>query len=225
MINTIATKRGIGIELWGTYNDLSNLYYTIEKFWTIERKEDEEDFENRDKLISGFVYELRKAFEGSRLKRKSNQLNKEGDELFGAEFSWIHILFSLVSIRHNMRYIEVNKDEIELFEDIESNIQKSLFNYDSKGAISIIPFFNGAVYSGNKYIYQYMRCINAEFFLLGGGKKAFRQMPKLLNKAIYNSSEYIDYLNLLTKDAKKYNCEINELELNDDHIDYMSIKW
>lgn len=67
MIYIVPTKKGFGVEIWGTYDDLSNLYEVLGKFWNDENGL-AKGAENRDKLISGFSYEISKAKEGSRLK-------------------------------------------------------------------------------------------------------------------------------------------------------------
>lgn len=61
MIYILPTKHGMGVEIWGTYDDLSNFYDFIGKFWNNDNKLNLKGFENRDKLISGFSYEISKA--------------------------------------------------------------------------------------------------------------------------------------------------------------------
>lgn len=52
----------------GTYDDLRNIYEVIGKFWNQDDLANKKGFQNRDKLISGFANEIRKAQEGSMLK-------------------------------------------------------------------------------------------------------------------------------------------------------------
>ena len=70
-----------------------------------------------------------------------------------------------------------------------------------------------------------MRGINLDSFLLGGGKKAFRKLPELLKRSVLYSEEYDAYKTFLNSEAKKMNCDINDLEIDDDRIDYEGIKW
>jgi len=70
-----------------------------------------------------------------------------------------------------------------------------------------------------------MRSINLDYYLLGGGKRAFRKLPELLRRGIFFTAEYKSYRNFLEEDAKRLNCTIEELELDDDDINYKSIKW
>ncbi|MFZ4402109.1 MAG: DUF6904 family protein [Bacteroidales bacterium] len=225
MIYIIPTKRGMGVELWGTYQDLNNFYEVIGKFWNDENNLNIKGFENRDKLISGFSYEVRKAFEGSRLKRNTNHFSFDTIEYFGAQISWVHFLFSISALKFNMRYIETNKFDISMILQIEFWLEKAMTNYDEIGAKYLIGFIEDGIYGANDYIYQFMRSINLDYYLLGGGKKAFRKLPELLKRGIFYTDEYKEYIDFLEKEAKRLNCTITDMEINDDDIDYMSIKW
>lgn len=225
MIYTIPTKRGIGIELWGTHDDLLSLYEVIGKFWNNENFSKYKDFENRNVLISGFSFELRKAYEGSKLKRKFSHFSNESILHYGAKFSWVHIIFSLHALRYNMRLIESTKYDLAIFLQLEYWLEISMRNYDLIGAKKMQYFICDGIYGGNKYLYQFMRSINAEFFMLGGGKNAFRKLPDLMNRAILFSDEYNQYMDILDKESKRLNCEISVLELDDDDIEYDKIDW
>lgn len=220
MIQIKATKRGVGIEIWGTYNDLEELYQFIGKFWSIEKYENVSGFASRDKVLSGFVHEIRKAKEGSRLKR-----NIENQEYFGAQISWVHCLFSLSALKYNMRFFELSKIEIAQILILEYDIEVALKAYDEVGATNLIGYIEDGLYGANPHIYQYMRYINLEFFKLGGGKNAFRKLPKLLQKGVYYTDEYRDYASFLKAESERIKCSIDDLELSDDHFDYESIKW
>ena len=97
-------------------------------------------------------------------------------------------------------------------------------SYDSIGAKKLLPFLNDAIDAGNEYLYLYMRNINATFFEMKGGKNSFRKLADLLRTSIYSTEEYIDLLNFLQSEAKKHNCVIEDLELNDDD-DIYEIEW
>ena len=95
MVYTVPTKKGMGLELWGTYDDLINLYQVIGKFWDDERFQSYKGYEDKTKLISGFSYEIRKAYEGSREKRNHSHYSLDEIPYLGTKFSWPHILFSI----------------------------------------------------------------------------------------------------------------------------------
>ncbi|WP_455642808.1 DUF6904 family protein [Parabacteroides sp.] len=224
MIYIVPTKKGFGVEIWGTYDDFSNLYEVIGKFWNYEGGLQIKDGENRDKLISGFSYEIRKAKEGSRLKRKSSHLSYEEQEYFGTQISWVHFLFSLTAIKYNMRFCETNKFDIAMILQIEFWLEKAMNKYDEMGAKNLIGFIDDGLYAANSYIYQFMRSINMQFFILGGGKRAFRKLPDLLKQGIFFTNEYKEYEAFLKNEAKRLDCDINELDLNDDDVIY-DVEW
>lgn len=225
MIYIIPTKRGMGVELWGDYEDLNNFYEVISKFWNDENKLNINGFENRDKLISGFSYEVRKAYEGNRLSRKSSHFSLEEVEYFGTQISWVHFLFSLSALRFNMRYSETTKYDISIFLQIEFWLEKAMNSYDKIGAEKLIDFIDNGIYGANDHIYQFMRSINLDYFLLGGGKMAFRKLPELLKRGILNTDDYKEYQTFLEKESERLNCEISAIEISDDHIDYQKLKW
>ena len=74
MIYLIPTKRGIGVEMWGTYEDLKTLHEVVGRFWNDENYESNKGFENRDSLLSSFSYEIRKAKEGRRKKSDGSEM-------------------------------------------------------------------------------------------------------------------------------------------------------
>lgn len=225
MTYIITTKNGLGIELWGTEDDLQNLHEVIAKFWGDEDFFNTKGFANRDALIGSFSYEVRKAYEGSRLMMPTSHHSTKAIEHFGVQISWVHILFSLSALRYNMRFMESNKSDLITLLQLEENLERAMNTYDKVGASLLVPFIDGGIYAGNEYLYQYMRCINADYFEMGGGKKAFRLLPVLLNKAVLYSDEYNEYLDFLSGEAKRLKCDISELELDDDHVSYDTIAW
>lgn len=225
MLYIIPTKNGIGVEIWGTYGDLKNLYNTISKFWNLEEFLIQSDFKNRDNLISSFSYELRKAYDGNRLKREHSHFYFEPLQYLGFQLSWVHVLFSLNALRYNMRFIESNKYDLSIFLQLEHWLEDAMIQYDEIGAKSLKHYISDGIYSGNKFIYQFMRSINYDYYLLGGGKKSFRKLPTLLKRSIFLSEEYKNYLEFLEIEAKKNNCDISDLELIDEDSVYENIKW
>lgn len=225
MLYIIPTKRGLGVELWGTFEDLDSLYSVIAKFWNNENLLTKKGFENRDKLISGFSYEIRKAKEGSRERRMASHFSLESINYLGVKISWVHFLFSLSAIKYNMRFSETNKFDISTILQIEFWLEKAMNSFDEIGAKKLCGFIEEGIYGANEHIYQFMRSINTDYFLLGGGKRAFRKLPELLKRAIFGVEEYTEYQELLQREAKRLNCEITDIEINDDYLDYENLKW
>lgn len=225
MFYILPTKKGIGVELWGTHEDLTDIYKVIEKFCYDENKLNIKGFKNRDDLISGFTYEIRKAYEGKRLKRETSHFSFEKLDYFGVQISWVHFLFSLTALKYNMRYYETTKYDISIFLQIEFWLEKAMKKYDKVGAYNLIGFIEDGLDGANEYIYHYMRIINLDYQKLGGGKKAFRKLPYLLRRGIFFTDEYNTYKILLENEAKKLGCEVNDLDIDDNDFDYDCIKW
>ncbi|MGV0846035.1 DUF6904 family protein [Empedobacter falsenii] len=208
MLYLIPTKRGLGVELWGAYEDLNNLYNIISKFYNDENKSNIKGFESRDSIISGISYEIRKAKDGNRLKRNSSHYSFEEYTYYGTQIFWVHFLFFLSSIKYNMRYNETNKFDISQVLLIEFWLEKAMNKYDLIGANDLSRFIDDAIYGANDYIYQYMRSINIDYLSLGGGIKAFRNLPNLLKRGIFYTDEYNEYLEFLKDESTKHGCDI-----------------
>lgn len=225
MIYIIPTKRGIGVELWGTYDDLGGLYEFIGKFWHGEDDVNYPGSENRDKLISGFSYEIRKAKDGSRLKRNTSHFSQDKQLYYGSQITWVDFLFSLTAVKHHMRFKETNKFDISQILLLEFWLEKAMKSYDEEGAKALTGFIGDALYAANRHIYQCMRSVNLDFLKLGGGKRSFRKLPELLKRGVYYTEEYKEYEDFLEIEGKKLGCESSELELSDDDFDYENLKW
>ncbi|SDD66769.1 DUF6904 family protein [Pedobacter soli] len=219
------TKKGLGAELWGTYDDLRTIYEVIGKFWSQEGYTEKSGFFTRDQILSGFAHEIRKAYEGQRLTREYSHFMPDPVPHFGCRLSWVHIIFSINAIRFNMRYFENNKMDLGLLLQIEYWIEESLRSFDAQGALSLIGYLNSNVDAANPYLYQYMRSINADYFALRGGKTAFRQLSKLFRRAAAGTDDYQAYHSFLTIEAQRLKCGIEELELSDDDLDYDKLIW
>lgn len=227
MIYMIPTKRGMGVEIWGTYGDLHVLYDIIGKFWN---KEDINSINikasaNRDKAISAFSYDIRKAFQGSRLIRPGGHFPYAEGKHLGVQISWPHFLFSLTAIKFNMLYYPTDKQDIAQIMLLEYWLENAMFSYDTVGARQLSGFIEDGLHGANPHIYQYMRSITYEFFMLGGGKTAFRKLPQLLKKGIFFSEPYKAYEQHLRSEAKRLNCDSTDLELGDDDFEYEDVLW
>lgn len=226
MLYLIPTKKGIGIQLWGTYSDLDATYEVVSKYLANEDSYDLPGKENRAKLISSFTYEIRKAKENSRLEERKNHFYPfEESQYLGVEISWVHILFSLTAIKYEMSCQPTSKFELSIIFQIEHWLKKAMYSYDVKGAALLEPFIDDGLHGGNPYIYHYMRQVNMNYYLLGGGKRSFRQLPELLKTGVLYTDSFKSFQAELEAHAKRLGCRVNDLEIHDDHIDYDSIKW
>lgn len=220
----IPTKRGIGVQLWGTYDDLNALYDSITEYFLGEDRILYRGDENRLKLLSSFSYEIRKAYEGARLKRNGGHYAHGDQEYLGTQASWVHILFVLAGLRFASGFHKVSKLDAAWILQLEYWTEHAMRTYDEKGAKELVHFVDGTLYGGNEYIYHYMRSTNAMFIMQGGGKRAFRYLPRLLERGVPISDEYEDYKKSLETEAKKLNCSVDDMEIDDDHVNY-EIPW
>lgn len=224
MLYTTHTKRGLGVQVWGSYDDLRTLYDIISKFWNVPEFEHISGFENRNELISSFSYEVRKGMAGSRVSYKDPRLPENGNQLYGFEVSWVHIIFSLAALKENWNLIPPNKLDLSVFYSLGYWIEDALEAYGSATVDKIKPYLNGAIYGANPCLYQFMRQINMDFFLLEGGKQAFRKLPSLLRASTYGTTEYNKVNNDFEKDAKRSGCRPHEIDF-DEESDIYEIVW
>ncbi|WP_121967261.1 hypothetical protein [Myroides sp. N17-2] len=225
MFYLLSTKNGIGFELWGSYEDLSSLYDSFDGLWNNEEYLHKPDFKSRDSIIGSMLYEIRKAFQGNRLEREGSHFHLNSTPYFGCQISWVDGLFFLHAIRYNTRYFQTNKFQLAYLLQLEFWLEKAMYSYDPVGAVNLSHYITSGIDASNECLYIYMRRINLDYFLLNGGKKAFRQLPKLLKKACFGTVEYSAYKVELKKEAKKLNTIASDLELDDDNFDYDSVKW
>lgn len=225
MIYIIPTKRGIGVDLWGTSDDLGSLYDFLTKFWHGEDDVNYPGSENRDKLINGFSYEIRKAKEGSRLKRSTSHFSTDKQLYFGTRITWVDFLFSLTAVKYHMRFKETNKFDISQLLLLEYWLEKAMYGFDEEGSKSLTGFIEDGLYGANRQIYQCMCSINLDFLKLGGGELAFRSLPELLKRGVYGTEEYRSYEQFRIAEATRLGCDSSELEVNDADFDYENLQW
>ncbi|TDD99384.1 DUF6904 family protein [Flavobacterium cellulosilyticum] len=219
------TKKGLGVELWGNYDDLTLLYEVTANLWNKESNLNNDGFESRDKIISSFSYEVRKSYEESRLISEHGYYIFSESKYYGCQLSWIHLLFVISALRYNTRYYSISELDQSILMQLEYWFEKAMFSYDPQGASVLSNYIKGNIYSGNPNLYLYMRRINAEYFCMPRGKKSFRQLPNLLKTACNYTDEYSTYEKSLEKSAKQFDCKISALELNDDNVNYEDLQW
>lgn len=219
MFYLLPTKKGLGVEFWGSYDDLRAIYDVFSDFWELDFEEP-----NRFSIISNICYETRHAYQGERLKRDSSHFGQDQVPHFGFRISWVQLLFLIAFINHKKKISSPYKllDGIMLL--IEHWTEKSLESYDKVTGKLVIPFVGNAIDGANPYIYYYLRFINAEFFALKGGKKGFKHLPYLMSSGIKGTPSYNSIKKDLLKSAKKFQCDPMDIDLNEDDSIY-DIKW
>ncbi|MBP1630572.1 MAG: hypothetical protein H6Q15_1465 [Bacteroidetes bacterium] len=208
MFYILPTKNGLGIELWGDYNDLTTIHDIIDNLWGDELNND--SYISRSKIISNFNYNVRKAYQGQRLTKVDN-----GNIYFGTKFTWVYIIFFIHSIRENTKIIESSKLDLGFLLQFEYMLEQAMFLYDKVGANEVKKYITAGIYSENPHIYLFMLDINNEYISMKRGKVSFRKLPEILKKGVIVTQEYNDYYTFLQSEAKRYGVNINELDLDD----------
>jgi hypothetical protein len=115
--------------------------------------------------------------------------------------------------------------DLSLMLHLEFWLENAMNNYDEIGSKRLVYFISDGIFAGNNYLYQFMRSINADYFRLNNEKVTFRKLPELLMRSVIYSEDYKSYIINLENEAERLGCEIENLEINDDDIDYENIKW
>lgn len=177
----------MGIECWGSYDDLQQLYDFIANFWGDELLGSLEGGISRNKILSWFCYDLRKGFQGGRLTASTSPVSKEKIPYFGFQASWPHVLFSVAALEFNMQYKQPSKLEMGLLLQLKYLLEEAMKAYDPVTAIKLLPFLTD-ISRDNKYLYHFCRRAVIDYFKLGGGKQHFRELPLILEAGLSYSS-------------------------------------
>tara|TARA_R110001606_G_scaffold158325_1_gene302079 strand:+ start:239 stop:901 length:663 start_codon:yes stop_codon:yes gene_type:complete len=209
-------KKGLGVELWGSYQDVKQLYFVIMSFTDDESFQNREGFENRNQILWDFVKHLRKSYQGRRLQRDTDHFNLDPQKVFGVKISWLEMIFYLGCINYNSKFLRVSKFDSAMFLQLEYWLEKSMIDYDEKGGNELKNYINSLINYNSELLLQYYHFLDYEFFKLNGGKKSYRKLFEILRKAVASSDENKLFLSKLNKEAKILNCEIIDLLVYDD---------
>lgn len=206
------TARGTGITIWGTFNELRNLYFAIHGLCTWEYTEDNKGSIAR--IIDVFNYELRHAYQGSRKTKKITYLDGQSLNIYGFNYTWIELLFTTSCIRRKWAHSEVSKTQQGLFLLFEGEVERALYQYDSRGATDIKFFIENTCVSSDK-LWHCFREITYYFVSQPTGKKKFRSIPTIL-KALSEYSPVRSYIEDCIKESmEKLNCNLWEIDYPD----------
>lgn len=220
MLQSNPTKKGTGIELWGDYGDLTSLYETIHKIG--ERlNEYKKEEKGQSDIIMGFAYEVRKAFQHSRLKEKFVFDSENKVEYLGFRYLWTDLLYLISVLRFNAGYVVLDKiDQANLY-ILEHSCKKALFDYDPKGAQQIQPFIGQKIDIHNDLVFLVLQGINIEYLSKTLGKRRFRGIPDLLIAYSQFSPAYKMWKSDIESSAKALGCETHEIVYDN----YPKIVW
>lgn len=221
MLQAYPTKKGTGIEIYGTRDDLVVLYETVHKI--ANTLDEYNKFQKAQfQLLMNFAYEIRKGYEGSRLVNDIPSEDETKIRFYGFQLVWTDVLIFISTLRHNAGYLKTDRlDQANMY-ILEYITEKALFAYDAEGANNIRNFIGQRIDITNKLSFVIYQALQIKYVTSPAGKKRFRNIPNLL---ITHFSEWLpEYKSLvhsLEISAKEHNCDITDLEFDD----FPEIKW
>ena len=228
MLTFLATPHGAGVRLWGSCEELYEIYEVLDKFWEPEENRNPLRYE-LDTLIGSFAYDIRKAFTGCRTIAKKHPVTGEEGEWFAVEITWTHVVFYFAVLRHNMSYFPYSEMELKAVNDLQESLYACMDKFCPRYSKSMKPFIEGAIYCGNEYLMAYMEDINyshLSWLRYGTPKDGFRYLAtQLMYHTIYDTYPYRTMLSRLKASAKKLNCGINDLRFDYENDPVFDFKW
>lgn len=215
MLQGNPSRKGTGIEIWGDYGDLASLHKTIHKIGN-RLNEYEDEFKGQSDIVMSFAYQVRKSFEGSRMKEEFSYDSENKATYYGFQYLWTDVLFAIAVLRANAGYVTTDElDQANLYL-LEYNLKKSLFEYDPKGADLIQNFIGQRINVHDKLIFHMLQAINFEYLSQNPTKTRFRNIPNLIIGYTSPFSEtYALWKADLEKSAKRLKCEVLEIGYSD----------
>lgn len=209
MLTANPTKKGIGIEIWGDYNDLECLYDVMSVLSLSKSATNEADFERNERLLTIVPYEIRHAFQGERLKNKHIGNGHSCETLYyGFRTDWITILFTYSALRFNAAHTQTDAFIQGWLYLLEFQIKNAIYMYDELGAIAIEPLIEQGLNVSTKYVYLLHQNYVAKYLSMKSGKKRFRSIPLLLTDKAFEK----EIINSIDECMILENCPISEIK-------------
>lgn len=120
MLECTLNKHHTGLTLWGDYLSLRHLHELIHTV-----VEGSVVIEDKEGFMLGLAYDVRKAQEGQRLKRKSKQ-SPDTLVLYGVEILWPVILVQVGLLRHAMGFLPTSKRAHATMYELEYVIEAAI---------------------------------------------------------------------------------------------------
>lgn len=220
MITAETTKHGTGIQIWGDYGDLKFLHETVSKLMLTKENTQNKYAIARGHLISFIYYELRQAYQGKRDSISINYTEKESP-YFGFKIDWITYIITLSCLRDNMKLVTIDEADIANIRLLEFWSKKALRKFDKKGAALLEKYIDVGVLT-DEYVYIIHRQLVWQYYQDKPTVSRFRNIAQLLYD-FYVYSDKKQFLEAqIRKDASLLKCDLNELELMYEDIDF---KW
>lgn len=208
MLLSKPTKHGSGILLYGDAYDLGAVYETIQLL--CERAPMQG---NIGDFAIGLAVDLRKAREGG---RERIRVNSEDIQYWGAKILWPDFLVQVGLLRWAVGFQVVGRrDQSNVFA-LESCAEDALIAFDGETGTKVFEWLSTFRGFGNDYLTQFIEEANVALVTSAGGKKRFRQLPRLLKALDPFSPEYQQFKTEMEEIAKKQNTDPSALVSSSD---------
>lgn len=218
MITAESTKKGTGIQIWGDYGDLKFLYETVSKLMLTEEDTQNKYAIARGRLISFFCYELRHAYQGDRDLKSISYTEKESP-YFGFKIDWITYIVTLSCLRDNMCMTTINEPDIAHIRLLEFWGKQALRGFDEKGAAMLEKYIEVGVLT-NEYVYLIHQQLVRQYYKEKPTLSRFRNIAKSLYDLYVYGNKRQSLEAQIKADASRLKCDLNELELPYEDIDF-----
>ena len=213
MLQGFSTQYGTGITIYGDYNDLRSLYWTILK---ISEKTLQVKDEPKSVTLAAFSYEVRKAYSEQRLKE---ELTFDGDrniEYFGFQYLWTDLLILLNVLRYQASYTTTSDlDQANLYL-LEHITKKALDGYDPEGAASLKDLIGQRIDIGDPLLCQINEFVNIEYLRIKPSKARFRRLHLLISSHFSPyTKEGKELRQFLQAKAKEIQAPVSEITFDD----------
>ncbi len=219
MIYANPTIYGTGIEIWGDYEDLANLYNTMDKLMMFEAKGNSAI--GRCYLISTILQEIRHCIKGHREIENKTDNNNNNTTYYGFKVDWITLLYTISALRYNAALISTdNLDQCNLYQ-LEYWTSTALEKYDFEGARYIKLFINARIDITSEYIYPIYQNVLSMYLTQKPSKKRFRNITNLIT-SMSSGEKLTDFITEIRLFMLTNECSINDIEIGKD---IPIIKW
>ena len=220
------TKHKHGVRIWGDRSSFHELHELLSECWDCESVDmSQAESCSYIGVISYFSYEVRHAFMGDRLVALDGKPVKEwSNEMFqlfenemerfevGIELSWSHMLFIMASWWECLKHKDCPMRVLGIIREFTENIEQ-LLQQRSKTQYSMIePYIHGAIYAANPYLMHFMEHINYKYLRWSTySRVSLSTLADEMACAAFGTYRYDDFMCTLKKQAKKFDCPIEEL--------------
>lgn len=221
MLQAYPTKSGTGISIFGDYGDLTSLYDTVHHI--ADALDEDNDYQKGPQmLMMNFAYEIRHAYQGTRLTEQMSFGDDQPHHYYGFQLVWTDLLIFINALRENAGFVMTDRRNQAHLYLLEYVVEQALMQYDGDGAKEIISLIGRGLCVSGELAFIIYQTVHVEFVSQRGGKARFRKIPYLLRSYFSSwSPEHKQMLANLQRSAEAHSCEIHELQFSD----FPDIKW